>query len=98
MDTTLTLSAARDELTNLKYALEEQKLLREQSAYEAPAIIRQAEISYDKSKRAYDQAKVNYSTKVKQAIAKMSEAETDLAKEQQKITDFISDRGSVFTL
>lgn len=85
LDTTLTLSAARDELTNLKYALEEQKLLREQSAYEAPAIIRQAEISYDKSKRAYDQAKVNYSTKVKQAIAKMSEAETDLAKEQQKL-------------
>lgn len=86
LDTTLTLSAARDELTNLKYALEEQKLLREQSAYEAPAIIRQAEIAYDKSRRAHDQAKVNYSTKVKQAIAKMVEAETDLAKEQQKLT------------
>jgi len=86
LDTTLTLSAARDELTNLKYALEEQKLLREQSAYEAPAIIRQAEIAHDKSRRAYDQAKVNYSTKVKQAIAKMMEAETDLAKEQQKLS------------
>jgi len=85
LDTTLTLSAARDELTNLKFALEEQKLLREQSVYEAPAIIRQAEIAYDKSRRAYDQAKVNYSTKVKQAIAKMIEAETDLAKEQQKL-------------
>ena len=85
LDTTLTLSAARDELTNLKFALEEQKLLREQSVYEAPAIIRQAEIAYDKSRRAYDQAKVNYSTKVKQAIAKMLEAETDLAKEQQKL-------------
>lgn len=84
LDTTLTLSAARDELTNLKFALEEQKLLREQSVYEAPAIIRQAEIAYDKSRRAYDQAKINYSTKVKQAIAKMLEAETDLAKEQQK--------------
>ncbi|MFN9304382.1 MAG: efflux RND transporter periplasmic adaptor subunit [Candidatus Kapaibacterium sp.] len=84
LDTTLTLSAARDELTNLKFALEEQKLLREQSVYEAPAIIRQAEIAYDKSRRAYEQAKINYSTKVKQAIAKMLEAETDLAKEQQK--------------
>jgi RND family efflux transporter MFP subunit len=52
--------------------------------YEAPAIIRQAEIAYDKSRRAYEQAKINYSTKVKQAIAKMLEAETDLAKEQQK--------------
>ena len=84
LDTTLTLSAARDELTNLKFALEEQKLLREQSVYEAPAIIRQAEIAYDKSRRAYEQAKINYSTKVKQAIAKMLEAETQLAKEQQK--------------
>ncbi|HRE56945.1 MAG TPA: efflux RND transporter periplasmic adaptor subunit [Candidatus Kapabacteria bacterium] len=84
LDTTLTLSAARDELTNLKYALEEQKLLREQSVYEAPAIIRQAEIAYEKSRRTYDQAKINYSTKVKQAVAKMLEAETDLAKERQK--------------
>lgn len=85
LDTTLTLTSARDELTNLKYALEERKLAKEQSIYEAPATQRQAEIDYEKAERAYKQAQVNYKTKVQQAVAKMTEVSTDLAKEQQKM-------------
>lgn len=90
LDTTLTLTGARDELTNLQYALEERKLAKEQAIYEAPSIQRQAEIDYEKAERSYKQAKINYQTKVQQAVAKMTSVSTDLAKEQQKMSVLIS--------
>jgi hypothetical protein len=88
LDCTLTLAQARDELINLKYALEQRKLEKEESQFEAPSARRQAEIEADKALRAYEQAKINYGTKVKQAEAKMKEAEADLNKEQQKHQEF----------
>jgi RND family efflux transporter MFP subunit len=85
LDSTLTLSQARDELINLFYAEEEKHLVLEQSAYEAPAMQRQAEIEYQRAQRAYEQAKKNYVTKTKQAIAKVQAAEADLLKERQRM-------------
>jgi HlyD family secretion protein len=73
LDTTLTLRAARDELTNLAFAVEEKKIVLEQSKYEPPATIRQAEIEMQKAKRSYEQAKENYRIKKNQAAAKMQE-------------------------
>lgn len=88
LDCTLTLSQTRDELINLKYAMEQRKLEKEESIYESPSTKRQAEIEYDKAVRAHQQAVTNYQTKVKQAEAKMREAEADLTKEQQKYESF----------
>lgn len=85
LDSTLNLSAARDELENLKFSLEEKKILMEQSKYEAPSIIRQAEIDYEKVQRSLNQSKKNYQTKVKQAIAKLSQINTELMKETQNL-------------
>lgn len=85
LDSTLTLSSARDELENLKFSLEEKRLLKEQSIYEPPAIQRQVEIDYEKTKRAYEQAIANYSTKVKKAVANLQIIGTDLSKEEQKM-------------
>lgn len=90
LDCTLTLSQARDELINLEYAMEQKKLEKEESIYEAPSTQRQAEIEYEKSQRAYEQAEKNYRTKVQQATAKMREAEADLFKEQRKHEDFLT--------
>lgn len=73
LDTSLTLRQARDELVNLKYAMEEKKIISDQSKYEAPAVQRQAEIDMEKAKRAFDQAVENYKLKVEQAEAKTSE-------------------------
>ena len=83
------MSAARDEIENMKYSLEEKVLLKEQSKYEPPATIRQAEIDYDKVERAYKQAMKNYETKVKQSKAKIAEVGTDLSKERQKLTNLM---------
>ncbi len=85
LDSALTLSQARDELVNLKYSVEEKKILLEQSAYEAPAIQRQAQIDYDRTQRSYDQARKNYVTKRKQAIAKIQAVEVDLMKERARM-------------
>ena len=73
LDTSLTLRQTRDELVNLKYAMEEKKLISDQSIYEAPAVQRQAEIDMEKAKRAFDQAVENYKLKVEQAEAKTNE-------------------------
>ena len=85
LDSALALSQARDELVNLFYAQEEKKIVMDQSAYEAPAMKRQAEIDYERAQRSYDQAKKNYVTKTQQSIAKAQAAEVDLMKEKQRL-------------
>ena len=90
LDCTLTLANARNELINLEYALEERLLLKDQAIYEAPSVARQAEIDYDKAVRALEQAKANYKTKVQQAIAKMSEVDSDLRKNRNEYQEFLS--------
>lgn len=85
LDSTLTLSQARDNLINLEYALEERQIALDQSKYESPAVQRQAEIDLDKAHRQFEQEKKNYATKVKQAEAQMSEVEADLQEEQNEM-------------
>ncbi len=84
LDSTLALSQARDELVNLRFALEEKKIAKEQSIYEAPAMQRQAEIDYERAQRAYAQARKNYVTKQKQSVAKIRAVELDLIKEKNR--------------
>lgn len=89
LDSALALSQARDELVNLFYAQEEKKIVVEQSAYEAPAMKRQAEIDYERAQRNCEQAKKNYVTKTRQSIAKAQSAEVDLMKEKQKLDIYV---------
>lgn len=82
LDTTLTMRQSRDELINLAYAVDESRIVLEQSKFEPPASIKQAEINLDKSKRAYDQAVENNKIKKKQNIEKMREVAAELRKVQ----------------
>jgi multidrug efflux pump subunit AcrA (membrane-fusion protein) len=97
LDSTLTLSQARDNLINLEYALEERQIALDQSKYESPAVQRQAEIDLDKARRQLEQEKKNYVTKVKQAEAQMSEVEADLQEEQNEV-DKIRELMTEFTV
>lgn len=83
LDTTMQLRQLRDDLINLNFAMEEAEITLEQSQFEPPATIRQAEISLEKASRAYDQASKNYSLKVRQAQAEMREAEINLARDRR---------------
>src|SRR5689334_4886103 len=80
LDTTLQMRQSRDELINLKYAVDEKDILLQQSQFEPPATIKQAEINLDKAKRAYDQAVENYKIKKNQNIEKMREVGAELRK------------------
>jgi len=80
LDTTLQMRQSRDELINLAYAVDEMQIKLDQSKFEPPATIKQAEIDLDKAIRALDQAKQNYKIKAEQNKAKM----VDVAAERRK--------------
>ena len=83
LDTTMSLRELRDQLINLEFAMEEAEIALEQSKFEPPATIRQAEIELEKSTRAYTQAEKNYGLKVQQARAEMREAELNMARDRR---------------
>jgi len=85
LDTTMELRAARDELVNLRYNLEERQIIVDQSIYEPPATQRQATIDLDKAERAYDQAVKNYQLKLQKAEANMQEVTTNMKKVTSKL-------------
>jgi len=60
LDSALTLRAARDNLINLKYTVEEARLEVENSKFEPMATQRKMEISHEKAQRGLKQAKENY--------------------------------------
>jgi RND family efflux transporter MFP subunit len=82
LDSTLTLSGARENIRTMELALEEKKLAKEQAVYEAPTVKRQAEIDYEKAERALAQAKADYATRTEQAKAKMREVGADVARQR----------------
>lgn len=82
LDTTLELRGARDELINLKYAVEEKEIIYEQSKFEPPATIKQAEINVERAKREYSQALENYKIRKRKNAAKMREQAAELRKVQ----------------
>jgi multidrug efflux pump subunit AcrA (membrane-fusion protein) len=80
LDTTLQMRQARDELINLKYGADEKEIILQQSKFEPPASIKQAEINLEKAHRAYQQALENYKIKKNQNIEKMREVNAELRK------------------
>lgn len=86
LDTTLLLREARDQLINLKYAVEEKRIILEQSKFEPPATIKQAEINLERAAREFEQAKENYNIKKRQNAEKMKEQSAELRKVQNENT------------
>src|SRR5690606_38240671 len=82
LDTTLQMRQSRDELINLRYNVEEMKIVLEQSKFEPPATIKQNEINLEKAQRALDQALENYKIKKRQNIEKIRTVNAELRKVQ----------------
>lgn len=97
LDSALTLRQARDELLNLKYGVTEKEIVLEQSKFEPPATIKQAEIDLEKAQRAYLQAKENYKIKLEQSKAKMQEVAAVLGRSQRDLKN-IRELISAFTI
>jgi HlyD family secretion protein len=84
LDTALELRAARDQLINLRYAVEEKEIILEQSKFEPPATIKQAEINVERARREYQQALENYKIRKEKNVAKMREQSAELRKVQNE--------------
>ncbi len=97
LDTTMTLRQAREDIINIKYAMEEAEIKLEQSKYEPPATIRQIKIDMEKTQRKLQQTEKNYQLKLKRAQADMNEVLTSL---HQKKRDYknLQDILSQFTI
>jgi RND family efflux transporter MFP subunit len=97
LDSTLTLSTARENIRTMELGLEEKRLAKEQAVYEAPTVRRQAEIDYERAERALAQARTDYVTKTEQARAKMREVGADLQR-QRNLLGVVQDVMAGFTI
>lgn len=92
IDTSIEMRAARDELLNLKYHVEETRIVLEQSKFEPPATIRQAEISLDKSQRALEQAGKNYNLKLQKNRASMQDVAASYEQARRQLESLVDVR------
>jgi HlyD family secretion protein len=97
LDTTLQMRQARDELVNLKYSVEEARLVVDQSQYEPPATIKQNEYNLEKAKRAYEQARENYKIKLEQNKAKMQVVDAEKKKRTRDVNN-MQESANEFTI
>lgn len=87
LDTSIQLRQLRNDLVNLKFNRDEMEIALEQSQFEPPATIRQAQFNLDKANRAYDQALTNYDLKVEQAKAAMTDVIINLDRARRTKTE-----------
>jgi HlyD family secretion protein len=87
LDTAVTLSSLRDNIKNLTFTVEEAKIILQQSKYEPPTTIRQAEIALDKSERALDQANKGYGLRVEQAKTDMRTNQKNVVDQKKRVSD-----------
>lgn len=87
LDTAVTLSNLRDNIKNQKFSVEEAQITLDQSKYEPPTTIRQAEIALDKAQRSLDQSIRGYALRVEQAKSDMRTIKNNLADQRQRVAD-----------
>jgi HlyD family secretion protein len=93
LDTTVTMMNLRDEIKNQMITVEEAEIDLEQSKYEPPATIRQAETKLNKQQRALEQKLKAYELKKAQTLADIDNQQLTLERQERlvgEIQDFIS--------
>ena len=97
LDTALELRQERDNMINLKYDIEQKRIALEQSKFEPPATIKQAEYELEKAERTYEQSVENYQLKVEKAIAQVTEARSEML-EDKRWFDFLQSLQDKFNI
>jgi len=87
LDSAVTLSNLRDNIKNQVFSVEEAGITLEQSKYEPPTTIREAEINLDKAKRTLEQLQRSYELRYQQAKSDIKNSETDIINERQRVKD-----------
>jgi len=87
LDTAVTLSGLRDAITTCEVGVEEAEITLQESKYEPPTTIRQAELDLEKAKRALIQARKNYELNVETAKSEVRTSKYNLSEQRQKVND-----------
>lgn len=85
LDSAIKLRNLRDGLINKAFAVEEAKLVLEQSQYEPPATIKQNEFNLERAQREYAQAQVNYELEKEKAIEQVKKAYARYLDREQEV-------------
>lgn len=84
IDTAIEMRGLRDQLINMKFSMKEKQLEVEQSKYEAPMVIQQANIELERIHRDYSQLESKYELTEEKSVAKINEIMADLKQEELK--------------
>ncbi|MCL3780050.1 HlyD family efflux transporter periplasmic adaptor subunit [Prolixibacteraceae bacterium JC049] len=87
MDSNLTLSNIRDQITTLTEDVEEKEIILAESKYESPSTIRKAEMEKEKAKRKLNQEIKGYQLKKKQELAKVKRKALDVDDRKKRVGD-----------
>lgn len=87
LDTAVVLSGLRDMIKNQEYNVQETEITLRNSKFEAPNIIRQAEINFDQSKRVLEQIKRNYVRRVAQVKTDIYNQHYWMSRFQKRVND-----------
>ncbi len=87
LDTTMTLTALRDDIKNQRFIVEEAEITLAQSKFEPPATIRQAEMNLDKAQRGLEQLIKSYDLRVAQSLTDIRHEKMHLNQGQQLVND-----------
>jgi multidrug efflux pump subunit AcrA (membrane-fusion protein) len=87
LDTAVVLNQLRDGLRNQQFAVEEAVMALQNSKYESPSVIRQAEIKLNKSKRGLEQKKRSYKLTSAQCITDIYNQRYYVSRVSQRVKD-----------
>ncbi len=90
LDTAVVLTSLRDDIKNQRYTVEEAAITLQQSKFEPPATIRQAEIALDKAQRTLIQKEKSYKLRVSQTLSEINHEKMHLEKGQKLVDDLES--------
>src|SRR5699024_8185757 len=97
LDSSLSLSKARDNLISLEYGVEQAEIAVEQSQYESRATQRKLKIELDQSNRTLERARQSYETEVRKAEVNIRRIEHNLAMKGRDL-DKCKNLGEKFTI
>ena len=87
LDSAVVLNGLRDNIRNQKFAVEEARITLQNSQYESPAIIRQAEINLEQARRTLDQRERFYKLRVAQLERDINNRRTMIGRIQRRVND-----------
>ena len=97
IDTTMELRKARDDMENMQYEIEKQRLVVKNSQFEPPAVVKEKKMGLERAEKRYKRAQENYELRVNKAKARMQWAEIRVQNDQDRL-DFLVEVSEQFII